>query len=88
MVNTNTSGLPSWVQASHSQQLWEDEMPEFTPLSSFTGRAREVFSYLVWQAGLHDFEVAWRDEPKIGDRARPQRHRVATTAVRIFTAEV
>jgi len=46
-------------------------MPEFTPLSSFTGRAREVFSYLVWQAGLHDFEVAWRDEPKIGDRPGP-----------------
>lgn len=41
-------------------------------------RTREkVFAYLVapstqtvWQSGLQEFEADWKDEPKVGDRAR------------------
>ena len=37
----------------------------------------DVFSYLmdpdkmpVWQSGLEEFDADWRDDPKVGDRAR------------------
>lgn len=52
-------------------------MPEFHSTVTINRPRDEVFTYLtdpqtqtIWHSGLQDFSADWKDEPKVGDRAR------------------
>jgi uncharacterized protein YndB with AHSA1/START domain len=52
-------------------------MAEFHSTITIARPREEVFTYLVdpdtqtiWQSGLQEFDADWKDEPKVGDRAK------------------
>lgn len=52
-------------------------MAEFHASVRIDQSREKVFAYLVdpatqtvWQSGLQEFEADWKDDPKVGDRAR------------------